>query len=473
LSKKSKLLFLDPDKLQDVDPAEVLTEAAHAHLGLDHRFLHSLIDRPAESLPAVVAFGARDRSEDRVDLALELIALLRYWKAPEGVPFLLQFIKGEPEDVPDDVVYALVDQAPQALEPLLELYDELDESESGEVAFILANLGLRDERILKLLEERLDYDFSDTLLLLDMYGDAAAVPSIEKAASVLEDSDKELKQEVARTVATLRGEGEAEDRLEREPFDIWELYPQKDDPPVDLLDEDERLELLAHPVASVRAVAAHSFFNQGLSPEERVKLLSLAQKDESVEVRARAWESLIDATEEPAVVAAMLQALHNNALPLEERGGLVVGLAPETDRNEVRKAITDLYEVPEGRAKALEAMWRSIHPAFRDFFAPHLEDSDLEIRRAALWGVGYYGLKSELERVRKLFDDEELRSDALFSYALALPTEVSRGRMKGLLQRIEKDANGLSEIEEELVKAALDERLLLAGKEPVFRQQED
>ncbi len=473
MSKKSKLLFLDPDKLQDVDPAEVLTEAAHAHLGLDHRFLHSLIDRPAESLPAVVAFGARDRSEDRVDLALELIALLRYWKAPEGVPFLLQFIKGEPEDVPDDVVYALVDQAPQALEPLLELYGELDESESGEVAFILANLGLRDERILKLLEERLDYDFSDTLLLLDMYGDAAAVPSIEKAASVLEDSDKELKQEVARTVATLRGEGEAEDRLEREPFDIWELYPQKDDPPVDLLDEDERLELLAHPVASVRAVAAHSFFNQGLSPEERVKLLSLAQKDESVEVRARAWESLIDATEEPAVVAAMLQALHNNALPLEERGGLVVGLAPETDRNEVRKAITDLYEMPEGRAKALEAMWRSIHPAFRDFFAPHLEDSDLEIRRAALWGVGYYGLKSELERVRKLFDDEELRSDALFSYALALPTEVSRGRMKGLLQRIEKDANGLSEIEEELVKAALDERLLLAGKEPVFRQQED
>jgi hypothetical protein len=45
--------------------------------------------------------------------------------------------------------------------------------------------------------------------------------------------------------------------------------------------------------------------------------------------------------------------------------------------------------------------------------------------------------------------------------------------MKSLLQRIEKDASGLSEIEEELVKAALDERLMLAGKEPIFRQQED
>jgi hypothetical protein len=97
----------------------------------------------------------------------------------------------------------------------------------------------------------------------------------------------------------------------------------------------------------------------------------------------------------------------------------------------------------------------------------------VEIRRAALWGVGYYGLKSELHKVRALFDDEDLRTDALFSYALALPTEVSRGRMKGILERIEKDANGLSELEEDLVKAALDERLMLAGKEPMFRQQED
>jgi hypothetical protein len=466
-------LFLDPDKLQDANPADVLAEAARAHLGLDHRFLHALIDRPEESLPAVVAFGERDRTNDRVDLALELIALLRYWKASEGIPFLVQFIKEEPEDVPDDVVYALVDNAPQALEPLLKLHGELEETQNGEVAFILANLGLRDPRILHILLERLEYDLSDTLLLLDMYGDAEAVPAIEKAADSLEDTDKELKQEVAHALASLQGHREADDKLDPEPFDIWELYPEKADPPVDLLDEDERLELLSHPVASVRAAAAHSFFNLQLSPEEGAKLLNLAQNDVSPEVRARSWESLIDATQEPEVVAAMLQALHNPALSVEERGGLVVGLAPEADRNEVRKAITDLYAIPEGRAKAMEAMWRSIHPSFRNYFAPHLEDDDLEIRRAALWGVGYFALKSELERVRRVLEDEELRNDALFAYALALPTEVSRGRMKGFLQRIEKDANGLSELEEELVKAALDERLMLAGKEPMFRQQED
>ena len=158
---------------------------------------------------------------------------------------------------------------------------------------------------------------------------------------------------------------------------------------------------------------------------------------------------------------------------MEERGGLLVGMAPEADRDEVRKAMIDVYEVPAGRAKALEAMWRSVHPSFRNYFARHLDDPDLEVRRGAVWGVGYYGLRTELDRVRKLLEHDELRSDALFAYALALPTEVSRGRMKGLLTRIEKDAHGLSEMEEELVKTALDERLMLAGKEPVFAEQED
>jgi HEAT repeat protein len=169
----------------------------------------------------------------------------------------------------------------------------------------------------------------------------------------------------------------------------------------------------------------------------------------------------------------MLAALRNPTLPLEERAGLLVGLAPEADRKEVRNAVLQLYHNPETRAKALEAMWRSVHPSYRDYFAKHLDDADLEVRRAAIWGVGYYGVRTSLDGLRRFFDDEELRSDALFAYALAIPSEVSRGRMKGLLTRIEKDARGLSEMEEELVKAALDERLLLAGKEPVFLQHED
>jgi hypothetical protein len=467
-------LFLDPDKLLEASPAGILDAAARGHLGLDHRFLHALIDRPGEALPAAVAFSRGDRNNDPVDLAPDLIALFRHWKTPEALPFLIGYIKEDPENLPDEAIEAVVEIGAPALEPLLALYDELEESESSEVAFILANLQVQDSRILKILLDRIEYDLSDTTLLLTAYGDPAARPVLEAAAAELTESDTELKEELSSALETLEKiEQSGPLQLTNEPFDIFAGYPERADLPVELLDEDERTELLQHPVAEVRAVAANSFFNRELTPQQREKLLKVAQHDPSSTVRARAWEALMNATENAEVIEPMLLALRNPALPLEERGGLLVGLAPEADRNEVRQAVIELYEHPDGRAKALEAMWRSVHPSYRDYFAKHLDDPDLEVRRGAVWGVGYYGLRSELDRLRRFFEDEELRSDALFAYALAIPAEISRGRMKGLLARIEKDAHGLSEMEEELVKAALDERLMLAGKEPVFMPLED
>ena len=464
-------MFLDPAKLSEATPADVLEAAAHGHIGLDHRFLHALLDRSSESLPVVVEFAKSDRGQQAVDLDPDLMALFRFWRAPEGLPFLIDYIRQAPEDLPDELIETLVEMGEPALGPLLTLYEELEETARGEVAFILASLRVRDERLLQHLIGRLDFDLSDTVFLLGLYGDPAATPVIEKAAASLQDKDVELKTEVDAALQVLSEMPPAPE--EHVPFDIWSFYPEETDLPLELLDEDERTDLLSHPVASVRAAVAGSFFNRELTSEEQKKLLNLAQQDESVTVRARSWEALTGATDDTEVVDAMLATLRKPNLAVEECGGLVVGLAPEADRNEVRKAIVDLYRVPEGRAKALEGMWRSVHPSFREYFAKHLADKDLEIRRSAIWGVGYYGIKSELDRLRKSFDDVELRSDALFAYALAMPGDSSRGRMQGMLTRIEKDAHGLSEMEEELVKAALDERLMLAGKEPFFRQQQD
>ncbi|MBV8867062.1 MAG: hypothetical protein JO210_16820 [Acidobacteriaceae bacterium] len=465
-------MFLDPDKLNEVSPADILEEAARGHLGLDHRFLHALVDRQQAALPAVAAFANRERGEDVVDLAPELLALLSYWKAPEAIPFLISIIKENPEQVPDEATEALVALGKPALEPLLALSAEIDDSEAGEIAFILANIRIRDDRVLQILTKRLEFDLSDALLLLGIYGDPAAIPVIEKAGEGLGPGDIEAKKEIAETLENLRN-SQSTGAEEPEAFDLWSLYPETDDPPLDLLNDDERTELLSHPTASVRSAAAQWLFNQELAPEQRKKILELAQHDPSVTVRARAWEALINSTEQIEVVEAMLAALRNPQLAMEELGGLVVGLAPEADRNEVRQAITNLYQRPEGRAKALEAMWRSMHPSFRENFAAHLGDADLEVQRGAIWGVGYYGLKGEIDRLRRFFSNEELRADALFAYSLVIPADLSRGRMKGLLARIEKDAKGLSESEEELVKTALDERLVLAGKEPVFIAQED
>ncbi len=462
---------LDPDKLTDATPAEVLEAAARGHLGLDHRFLHAILDRPEHALPAVITFSKRDRSVDAVDLAPEIIAMFRHFKSPEALPFLISYIKEDPADIPDEVIEALVAIGRDALEPLLQLYGELDESENGEIAFILANLRVRDGRILQILLDRLEFDLADTALLLSVYGDRQAQSALEQAAADLPPSEAELKKEVTDALESLDHPAKPDE--EQEPFDIWSVYPEREDLPVDLLEEDERLQLLqTASAATVRAAAAASFFNGQLTAEQRNQLLA-ATTDESPTVRARVWEALMNETQEPEVAEAMLKALRNPETTSEERSGLIVGLAPEADRNEVRQAIVSLYEESSQRAKALEAMWRSMHPGFRDYFAKHLDDSDLEARRGAIWGIGYYGLKGELDRVRKLFGHEELRSDALFAYALAIPSEVSRGRMKGLLARIEKDAHGFSDLEEDLVKAALDERMMLAGKEPFFSGQQD
>jgi hypothetical protein len=469
-------LFLDPNRLLEAPAGEVLEAAAVGHLGLDHRFLHSLVDRPTEAIPAALRFAERDGSHDAVDLAPELIALFRYWKTPEALPFYIRYIREAPEDIPADLIEAIVEIGQPALEPLIALYKDSDESEGSEVAFILASLGMHDPRVLSILIDRLEIDPSDGVFLLGLYGDAAAAPAIEKKAGELGEVSEALRNEFAQTLEQLRETLSGEELRaahENDSFDIWALYPEEADLPVELLDEDERAELFQHPVSSMRAGAVASFFNRELTADLRAKLLGLARNDPAASVRARAWEALTEATEQTEVVEAMLQALRNPELSIEERSGLLVGLAPEADRNEVRLAIVDLYNTSQGRAKALEAMWRSLHPSFRDYFAKHLDDPDLEIRRGAVWGAGYYGLKSELDRLRKLFDDEDLRSDSLFAYALALPAELSRGRMKGLLARVEKDAHGLSEMEEELVKAALDERLMLAGKEPFFSEQRD
>ena len=56
-------MFLDPTKLSESTPSDILEAAAQGHVGLDRRVLRALVDRRAEALPAVTEFCAKDRSE--------------------------------------------------------------------------------------------------------------------------------------------------------------------------------------------------------------------------------------------------------------------------------------------------------------------------------------------------------------------------------------------------------------------------
>jgi hypothetical protein len=461
-------MFLDPDKLHEAAPAQILEEAAAGRLGVDHRFLRALIERPEETVRAISDRRGHDHEGDAVDLELEIVALVRALHAPEGIPSIIDAIRVAPDDIPDEVVEAIHSFGEIAVDPLLHLYLELKdkEEESEEIAFLLASLGVRDPRILGLLLERLEHDPDHGSFLLGIYGDPVARPELEKVISSLSEEQTALRGEIERVLESFSGQPETSSP--DEPYDIYAEYPETADPPVELLSERERLEMLDHPNPTVRAEVARSFMNTDLDPVAVKTLLARAQSDSDLAVRVASWTALTHETEQADVLEAMLSGLRNPAISPEERAGIAVGLSLEADRNEVRKAMEDLYARPETRARALEAMWRSLHPSFRDYFEQHLYDTDIEIRRSAIWGVGYFSVRSAVGRLRELFEDEELRADALFAYALAVPADISRSRMKSLLARIEKDADALSESEVELVKIALDERLAIIGKHPYF-----
>ena len=302
-----------------------------------------------------------------------------------------------------------------------------------------------------------------------------------------EKEDVELRREIEYAIEQLDA---PEPHYEAEQFDIYSEYPKKSLPPFDVLDEAERLALFTSEDADVRAGAAHSFFNQELTAKARTALLDRAHSDEDASVRGEAWASLGDAVgDENAEAAAlrdeMIAVLSDPSRAVEERGGAAVGLHAVADRDDVRKGLEALYaEGGKGRIRALEAMWRSLHQPYAKFFASHLdianaenanaENKDPLLLRQALRGAGYFRITSQIDKIATFFDGEEryddLREDALFAYALAMPGETSRGRVKGMLRKID-DLAGLSEEETELVEFALDERLRLQGLAPVFEAE--
>ncbi len=116
-----------------------------------------------------------------------------------------------------------------------------------------------------------------------------------------------------------------------------------------------------------------------------------------------------------------------------------------------------------GRTTRLPSAWE-----FAAYFSRHLDDPNLDIRRPAIMGVGYLRMHAEIGRLEKYFDDEELRPEALYAYALAAPGKVSALHARQVLKKIEELAGGLSQPEVELVETALDDLLQMHGRKPLF-----
>ena len=450
---------------------DLLKAASRGLLGLDRRLLHALVDDPAQSLPGMLRFAAEDHADDPVDLDPELLAVFRRLKTPEALPYYLKCLRAQVEDADDDLIEGTIALGQTALEPLLELYGELGEEQGGEVAFILAGLGVRDERVLRILLDRLEYDATDGGMCLGLYGDPAAIPAIDKMIGEVPVDDAGLRRELQNAIDEIGSHGASAAETPAE-HDVFDGYPETAGPDFDALTAEDRLKLLSHESAEFRAAAAGSFFQQEFALDVRARLLEMARGDTDAGVRGRAWEAL-SGVEDKDLRLEMRAVLTNPEADLAERGGAAVALADDAGNAEVRGAIVALYELPETRAKAMEAMWRSFDRGFSGYFPAHIDCADEAIRRQAIFGVGYLGIGSEADRLRTYFDDEDWRADALYAWALSTPSEITRGRIRGLFRKIDRTAGGLSQGEAELVQLALDQRLLLHGLEPVFFPDEE
>jgi SEC-C motif len=457
---------LEPGRYAQVPVYQLLEAAAHGYIAVDQRLLRAILDRGEQSVSDLVRFASEDHEADLMDLDPLLIDLFRALRTVEALPFFVSVVRRNTGDVPDDLVESIVELGAAAVDPLLGLLNELDPLDAGDVPFVLAALRVRDARVLKALSNRLDNDPQDAALCLEMYGDPAAIPALEAALAQIPIDDPRSRAPIQAVIQSLSMP--LSDSQSDQPFDIWGLYPEEAAPDFGALEDEDRLAMLEKGSAKLRAEVAGSYQGTELSPASRARLIQLARTDPDATVRGACWEAFGELDDEPELGDAMLKVLANPQAAVEEKGGAAVGLAEQSGNPAVYEAILNLYRDPRGRAKALKAMARSFDKRFSDYPPKHLNDPDADIKTQAIWGVGYLGLASEAPRLQELFDDEEFRSDALFAYALAVPGETSPGRVRALMKKVEEAAGEFREDEEDLVRIALDQRLMLHGKSPVF-----
>jgi HEAT repeat protein len=459
-------VILSPDQYSSAPVRELLSGAARGYVPLDHRFLRSILERGESVLPELLEFLKEPREDDRMEIDEVLLELVRHLRTPAALPFLAELARISEFSFPDGLTEAFVDLGAASVDTLFALNQESEGL--PDAAFALAALGVREPRILELLTAYLRKDPSEGALMLGLYGDPAAKPALEEALAAAGE-DARLRQELESAIA----DGDRQDTSEPEPFDIFPLYPETDSPYFAAFDTKELLEFLKSPLGEYRASAVKMLtFDE--TPEPIVKtVFDLARQDPDAHVRATAWESL-EGVHEPAEIEQALRAKleDENAAPVE-RAAALVALAHEAEEDEpLRRRIVEFYEPVETRAQAVKAMWHSGDRRFEKSIAQAFDDSDVEVRRQAVTAAGMLGMVSQMGRIEKLFEDETLRSPALYAYALAAPSPSTPAHLRKLFRKIDDLAGGFDDEESLIVSKALDDRLENNGFKPIFFNQE-
>lgn len=471
--------MLLPEQFVSTPTEMLLRLAAQGQIGLDRVLMGEIVRRlqgpeREATIDELVQFGTSGDQRYPLDISPAICDALRVARSPKAIPFFLHFLQNLGDLDQDPVYTALGELGRDAVEPLLALREaEQDPEQQMELEFLLAGLHSFDDRIAALLRARLESDPSDAAISLALYGDRAMLPVIEAKLQELKSQPDEGRtvQELEFTRRELLSERVVD---EPEAVDILNDYEEFAFPVFEVMSLAEQLRFAKHPRADVRRrmlEAAQDEVEEEPTEAEKNVLLGLAQEDEDEGVRGLALQALgphID--QDPALAPYLQKQMLDGAKSPTERVGALLGLlsgsaepVPGTEG-----PLRELYEHEGIRHLVLRGMCLTLDKQYAPFMSKHLEDDDLEVVKAALLGVGVLDLGFEAGRVQKCFHTEELRESALHAYALCAPGKFNGPLAKSLLNRIEKLADGLSEEEEELVMAAIDQRLQMQGLKPYF-----
>jgi len=447
-----------------------LIEAAGAgHVGVDQRLVRAIIETP-DIGEALSEHTVDELAETHVDLLPLFFDLYRHIGGVPATCFYVTLMVIDSHNDFPEFFEAVAELGEGGIDPLLEFAASEEGREHGaEIAFMLAALQVIDTRVELFLLRRLDLDPWDTAISIGLYRDANLKPVLEHKLRSLKPSDPHY----AETSQALQSAIEQLDApVAKEPheaFDIFSRYPAEAGPQFDAIEPDVLLGFLESETPEYRADAAKSLGSEDPEPRIGDALLKLVQSDPELTVRCAALEALSSYADVSRIREALYAKLVDTSADPLEQSSAAVGLAElhQTDPD-LKGHLTRFYDDPKTRCNALRAMSRTLDPAFGIYFPNHIDDPDRDIQLEAIAGIGLLQVGGAAARLKKFFDHDDLRTPALFSYALALPGIQSRKGMKVLFEQIEADAYGLTTDEVELVEGALDQRMLFTGQAPVF-----
>jgi hypothetical protein len=463
--------MLNPSQYAQAPVAQLLHEAALGRIGFDQRVYDAILARPEEAAAALLAHGENPPADSRLDLDEDILNILTQFPQADALPYITKLLREGYTEFPESLAILLRRSGEAAVEPLLEIYRSMEEEESSEVGFLLASLGIRDERIAALVRERLEFDMEDGAILAGLYGDPALIDDLQKLLAEVGQN-----REIEFAIETLK---HRPPEPELPPYNPREDFPATLSPVFDVMTEEEMLAVaVGHEEESVRLEALDILEDLDLPAAFASPLLNAAQEHPSPAVRAAAFRALSRLEQIAEVQAAAQKALADHSLPAQIRAGALIAVLNELPFNYLNSYIQEFLQIPEAKADAVSAMWRSREAHYASSFSAFLDDPNPEVQREAIRGAGVMGDKSSLGKLREIFQkeangDKLLRDDALFAYAMTVPTEISPSRMRALLKRIDEEAYGLSKMELQGVQLALDMRLEAAGKAPIFHVEEE